>query len=265
MSTVLIRGDQTIAYHLSGPEEAPVLMLITGLAGLKEGWYHQVSYFQERCRVLTFDNRGLGGSSLVDAEASIADFAEDAVLLLDALGIERAHVWGVSMGGKVAQELALRWPERVERLVLENTSTGEARRVEGHQPSPLRAMEGADAETWQREIVPLLFGRAYYEANPGAMRAFARSRERRPPNPRAVDIQWGAYEAFDSWERLPQLNAPTLCLTGAEDALCDPRNADLLAERIPNARVEHVPEGGHSVHIELPKVVNPLVAEFLGL
>ena len=187
------------------------------------------------------------------------------MLLLDALGIDKVHAWGVSMGGKVAQELALGWPERVERLVLENTSAGEDHRVEGRQPSPLRQMQGADAETWQREIVPLLFGKAYREANPGAMRAFARSRERRPPDSEAVDIQWAAYESFDSWERLPKLNAPTLCLTGAEDALCDPRNADRLAERLPNATVHHVQGGGHSVHIELPKVVNPLVAEFLGL
>ena len=265
MAEATIRGNQTIAYHLSGPEDAPVLLLITGLAGLKEGWFHQVAYFQKRCRILTFDNRGLGGSSLVESEATLADFAEDAVLLMDHLNIDAAHVWGVSMGGKIAQELALGWPERVDHVVLENTSAGEAHRVEGRQPSPLRAMQGADSETWLAQIVPLLFGKAYREANAKAMRAFARSRERRPPNSAAVDIQWNAYERFDSWERLPQLRHSVLCLAGAEDALCHPGNAERLAERLPMAELCIIDGGGHSVHIELPLLVNEAVAAFLGV
>ena len=169
------------------------------------------------------------------------------------------------MGGKVAQELALGWPERVDHVVLENTSAGERHRVEGLQPSPVRAMQGATTETWLETIVPLLFGKAYREANAKAMRAFARSRERRPPNPAAVDIQWDAYEQFDSWDRLASLRAPVLCLAGAEDALCDPRNAERLAEQLPMGELSIVQGGGHSVHIELPKHVNELVAAFLGV
>lgn len=260
-----IRDGQTMAYYLSGLETGPVLLLITGLAGLKEGWFHQVAFFQTRCRVLTVDNRGLGGTDLVDEPATLRDFAEDLVLLMDGLGIDQAHLWGVSMGGKIAQELAIGWPERVLRVVLENTSAGEDHRVEGRQPSALRQMEGADSDTWLREIVPLLFGSAYRQKNAKAMAAFARSRERRPPNAAAVAIQWDAYEAFDAWDRLTDLIAPTLCLAGEEDALCDPGNAARLAERIPDAEVWVVPGGGHSVHIELPDTVNTRVAQFLGL
>jgi pimeloyl-ACP methyl ester carboxylesterase len=126
-------------------------------------------------------------------------------------------------------------------------------------------MQGADSDTWLDEIVPLLFGKAYREANAKAMRAFARSRERRPPNPAAVDIQWNAYERFDSWERLPQLRSAVLCLAGAEDSLCDPRNAERLAERLPMAELCVIEGGGHSVHIEMPKQVNEAVAAFLGV
>ena len=92
MAEATIRGNQTIAYHLSGPEDGPVVLLITGLAGLKEGWFHQVAFFQQRCRVLTFDNRGMGGSSFVEGPATLRDFAEDAVLLMDQLQIDAAHV-----------------------------------------------------------------------------------------------------------------------------------------------------------------------------
>lgn len=263
MPTVRVRDDLTLAYTDSGDSEAPVLVLVTGLGGLKEGWFRQVGPLSESFRVITFDNRGMGGSSVIDAPLSIWDMAEDTVRLLDGLDIARAHFFGVSMGGKICQELALTWPERVNRLVLGCTSAGEDHRVEGRKPSPLRAMQGIDADGFLEHIVPLLFGRRHIERNAGAMRAFARSRERRPPNPAALSRQWEAYGSFDSWDRLPGLLHPTLCITGDEDALCDWRNSERLAEQIPNATL-HIVEGtGHSFHLEDPDEVNAVVRGFL--
>ena len=264
MPTVQIRDELTLAYTESGDPEAPALLLVTGLGGLKEAWFRQVGPLSERFRVISFDNRGMGGSSVIDEPLTIWDMAEDAVLLLDALGIERASIFGVSMGGKICQELALTWPERVNRVVLGCTSAGEEHRVEGRKPSPLKAMAGLDAEGFLEQIVPLLFGERHIARNQGAMRAFARSRERRPPDPRAVARQWEAYSAFDSWERLPGLLNPTLCITGDEDALCDWRNSERLVDQLPNAEL-HIVEGtGHSFHLEAPDEVNRVVAEFLS-
>ncbi len=263
MPHVEVREGLTISYALAGPEGAPVLVLLTGLGGLKEGWFRQVPAFSDVFRVLTLDNRGMGGTSVLDAPTRMADLAEDVVLLLDALGIERAHVWGVSMGGKIAMELALGWPERVERLVLENTTAGEAHRLDREGDSPLRRAGTLDADGWLREIVPLLFAPDYRERNAGSMRALARSRERNPPDPRGLARQWEAYEGFDAWDRLPAVRNPTLVLVGAEDALTDPANGEALAGRIPGARFVAIAGGGHSVHIEKPDVVNEAVRAFL--
>jgi pimeloyl-ACP methyl ester carboxylesterase len=264
MPLVPIRDGVALSVLDDGPRDAPALVLITGLGGLKEGWFRQVPEFSRDFRVIAHDHRGMGGSTSTDDAFTLRDLADDVVRLLDALDVPTAAVWGVSMGGKVAQELAIGWPDRVSALILENTSAGEVHRVEGPLESPLRRMQGADADRWLTDIVPLLFGEAYRAANPGSMRAFARSRERHPPDPGALARQWAAYERFDSWDRLPQIAAPTLCLAGAEDNLCDPRNANALAARIPGARAVSIPGGGHSVHIELPDAVNAAVRAFLA-
>ena len=264
MPKATIRDGLELSYDLRGPDQAPALVLITGLGGLKEGWFHQLAGLSEDLRVLAFDNRGMGGSTVIDAPFTLRDMAEDAVLLMDALGLEHAHLWGVSMGGKIAQEVALAWPDRVERLVLENTTVGEAHRVEGGTgDSPLKRIADLDAEGWLREIVPLLFGPEYRENNPGAMRAFARSRERHPADPVALKRQWEAYEGFDSWDRLPEIHHRTLVLVGSEDGLTDPRNGARLAERLPDAVLYEVEGGGHSVHLEMYDEVNAIVRRFL--
>lgn len=263
MPQVQLRPELSTAYTDSGDPGNPVLVLITGLGGLKEGWFRQVGPLSEDFRVITLDNRGMGGSSLVDQPLSIRDMAEDVVLLLDHLGVAQAHIFGVSMGGKICQELALGWPARVGRVVLGCTSAGEDHRVEGRQPSRLRAMQGLDAEGFLDKIVPLLFGTRYRQANDKAMRAFARSRERRPPNARALALQWDAYDGFDSWDRLPTMEHATLCITGDEDELCDWRNSERLAQRIPRAQLVLVPGTGHSFHLEDADVVNRAVREFL--
>lgn len=263
MPSITVRDNLSLATTDSGDPDAPVLVLVTGLGGLKEAWFRQVGPLSEHFRVITFDNRGMGGSSLIDEPLSIWDMAEDAVLLLDVLGIERAHFFGVSMGGKICQEIALTWPERVNRLVLGCTSAGEDHRVEGRQPSKLRQMQGLDADGFLTRIVPLLFGADYIAKNQGAMRAFARSRERRPPNPTALARQWEAYSGFDSWDRLPGLFARTLCITGDEDALCDPENSERLVDQLPSAELHVVGGAGHSFHLERPDEVNSVVRSFL--
>lgn len=258
-----IRDGLTLAFTEDGPTDAPVLLLVTGLGGLKEGWFRQAP-LAERFRLVTFDNRGMGGSSVLDVPTTMYDLAEDAVLLLDHLGIGAAHVWGVSMGGKIAQEMALGWPERVDRLVLENTTAGEESRVEGRQVSVLQRLDGMTADEILEEVVPLLFGREYRERNARSMAAFARSRARNRPDPRGVAHQWEAWDAFEAWGRLPAIPHRTLVLVGAEDGLCDPRNGERLADRLPDAVLRVVEGGGHSVHIEKPREVNDLVADFLS-
>jgi 3-oxoadipate enol-lactonase len=259
---ITVRPGLQIAHDVHGPEGAPWLTLITGYGGLQEGWFRQVPYFAQHYQVLTLDNRGAGRSDVLDVPTTMRDLAQDVVLLLDALRIEKTHVWGVSMGGKVAMELALGWPDRVDRLVLENTTAGEAHRVEGPSPT-LPGMQPTTEEDWLEGVVPLLFSRAYREANAASMIAFARSRVRNPADPAGMARQWEAYLEFDAWDRLGKIVHPTLVLAGDEDALTDARNSQALVDRIPHARFASVP-GGHSVHIENPTAVNEAVAAFLA-
>lgn len=262
MPDLVVKDGLTLGWSAYGPERAPALLLITGLGGLQEGWFRQVPYFQKDYRVITFDNRGAGRTSTLDVPTTMRDLAGDAVALLDHLGVGRAHVWGVSMGGKIAQELALDWPDRVGRLVLENTSAGEAHRVEGPVQSRMEGASARDEAGWL-ELTTSLFGRSYREKNAASMKAFARSRVRHPQDPTGARRQWEAYQAFDSWDRLPRLRHETLVLAGEEDALTDPRNAEKLASRLPNAVSYVVAGAGHSLHIEAPDETNRVVDAFL--
>ena len=257
-----IRPGLSLSWQRSGDPAAPALTLITGLGGLKEGWFRQVPYFEDRFQVLIFDNRGMGGSDVLDVPVSMRDLAEDTKLLLDQLGITSTHIWGVSMGAKIAQELALSWPERVSNLVLGCTHSGD--RVEGAASSPLREMHALDEDAFLTRVVPMLFGREYREANARSMRAFARSRSRRAPDPVAIRRQWEAYDSFNTTGRLPEILHRTLVITGDEDALCSPENSQRLAARLPNAELAIVPGAGHSFHIEKPALVNSRVGAFLS-
>ncbi len=264
MADVAIRDGLTLSYSVAGPEEGPALVLITGLGGQQEGWFRQIPYFRQQYRVIAFDNRGAGRSGALDVPTTMADFADDTARLLDHLGVAQAHVWGVSMGGKIAQELALSRPDRVLRVVLENTSAGEAHRVEGPVESRLQNAATLDEDGWLTQIVPALFGRAYRERNEASMRAFARSRARNPPHPIGSRRQWEAYAAFDSWDRLPRMAHETLVIAGDEDAMTDPQNAEKLASRLPSAGTYLVRGAGHSLHIEAPDETNRVVDAFLS-
>src|SRR5690606_5797420 len=134
------------AYTDLGDPGSPPLLLITGLGGLKEGWFRQEP-LSDAFRLLAYDHRGMGGSTKALGPITMVDLADDAVRLLDALEVDVAHVWGVSMGGKVAQELALGWPDRVARLILENTSAGERWRVDRGE-SVLRDASSASEDRW---------------------------------------------------------------------------------------------------------------------
>ncbi|MBN2797999.1 MAG: alpha/beta fold hydrolase [Deltaproteobacteria bacterium] len=257
-----IRPNLELAYLDLGPRAAPPLLLISGAGGRKEGWSRQTSHLKRSFRVLVPDNRGMGDSSVVDEDVDIYALAEDLVLLLDRLEIERVHAWGVSMGGAIAQELALCWPNRVSRLVLGCTHPGGEHRV-GPPPWEVLRDTAISPEVYASQVVPKLFGREFRTTRAHLVEAFARARVRYPPDPVGVLRQWQAHDSFDAWDRLPELEHPTLVMTGDEDEVVDPQNAHLLADRIPNAELFCVHGGGHSYHVEFSRLTNRVVEDFL--
>lgn len=250
-----------IAWEERGRGE-PVL-LIHGLGYARWGWEPVIGGLAQGHRVVSFDNRGIGESDAPTGPYTAAELARDALRVLDEAGIERAHVVGTSLGGMVAQELVLDAPERVGRLVLVCTTPG------GPHAAPMPAATVA-LMTEAATLEPLVALRRFVEnaLAPGAPVALVERILAHRVATAQPATAWAAQAAaavgFDAWERLPSLETPTLVLHGTADVVVDPANAALLAERIPNSRVELFEGCGHLLLWEEPTRFVASVRGFLG-
>jgi pimeloyl-ACP methyl ester carboxylesterase len=242
------------------------LLLIMGLSGNSLHWGEPfLSLLEREFEVIAFDNRGMGRSGPVQEDFTIADMADDTSGLIAALGLEAAHVMGISMGGMVAQELALRRPERVRGLVLGASYPG----GEGSRLTE---------ETVARSLAePLLTGdregaiRAGWKANVSARyaadeEAFSRFREIALKHPASLPVimrQIQAVGVHDASRRLGAIPAPTLVIHGTEDRMLDVANGRLLAQAIPGARLAVLEGVGHLFFWEQPDRAAALVRDFL--
>lgn len=257
-------NDINIYYEVHG--EGEPLLLIHGLAGRGDGFARQIPALSKQFRVITFDNRGVGETDQPEEPYSIPQMADDAAGLLEALGVESSHVFGVSMGGMIAQELVLRHPHRVRKLALGCTHSG----IKHCEPSPqwvtdiFKSLPGKPRQQVVRECVPFNFSRYTQEHNQPLIEAeLARMIDNRQKL-HAYNNQINAIYAFDAYDRLPQITAPALILTGAEDVLIPPANSRTLAARIPNARLIEFEQAGHLFFIEKADEVNLALLEFFG-
>jgi pimeloyl-ACP methyl ester carboxylesterase len=249
-----------IAWERRGAGEP--LLLIHGLGYARWGWEPVVDLLAEYHEVILFDNRGIGESDAPDGPYTVPLLAGDAAAVLDAGGIERAHVLGTSLGGMVALQLALDRPDRVDRLVLGCTTPG------GAQGAPMpeqtvRLMQEAPSlptEVALRRFIENAFGPTPDQEQ---VERIMKHRLRTAQAPVAWAAQAAAGAAFDVWERVPEISVPTLVLTGLEDNVVDPRNSELLAERIPDAQLETFPGSGHLFFWEQPERFVEVVTEFL--
>lgn len=259
----------SLAYNQSGPADAPPVVLIGGLGSAQAAWMLQVRALSARLHVVTYDHRGTGESELMDVPVTMADYANDLLGLLDQLGLARAHLVGLSFGGRVAMTLALLHPARVSRLVLGGTSCSDAGYTRGAPGgveslrSPPLSDPDAEQARWENAILPYLFGRAYRERHPERLRNLARWRARHPTDPRGLQRQWEAFRGFDVCGRLHEIQAPTMILHGDEDAVSSVENAHVLARGIPGSRLEILPGVGHSPNVEAPERMNALLLEHL--
>lgn len=249
-------------YELHG--EGEPLLLIRGLGSTCEGFADQVAGLAPHFQVIAFDNRCVGRSEQPQLAFTIADMADDTAALLDALEVESAHVFGVSLGGMIAQELALRHPQKVRRLALGCTHAGP--RTASRAPewavqifNESRDMPRPDA---LRHSIPLLFAAKTVEEQPELVEETLKLMADNNQPKSSYLLQLGAVMLHDTFDRLPQIRHTTLVMTGTEDTLVDPGNSRLIAERIPGARLIEFPQTGHVFFTEKPEDVNRALIDF---
>lgn len=246
MPTVRVRGVN-LYYESHGGGEP--LMMMMGLGGSALAWEPElIADLARSFQTIIYDNRGTGRSDKPNEGYSIEGLAADAAALLEALGIARAHIFGVSMGGMVAQEFALHYPARVQTLALGCTTAGGRNAV----PAPPESMailmaprNGLSDAGLIRRAWPLNYTPAYLQSHRAELeRAIVRVLAH--PTPAfAYKRQLDATFKFKTYDRLPDIQAPTLVIAGADDALMPARNSEIIGGRIPGAQVILIPNASH--------------------
>lgn len=241
------------------------LVLIRGFGSNADHWYHQVPDLAARFRVIVFDNRGIARSSDPDQALTIPAMARDTKELMDFVGLDQAHVIGLSMGGMIAQELAISYPDRVAGLVLACTHAGGDRQVLP-EPENLACFKQMVAEATpeaKQAAARILFAPRILAEQPEIAAAYARVSLTYPADAAILMRQWDAIQVHDTFDRLHRIEAPTLVLTGDADDLIPQENSGILADRIPDAELKVIPEGGHQVLVEQAGTCNRIMTDFL--
>ena len=258
-------GDIKMEYYVEG--SGPPLLMIMGLGGQASSWGEPLlEGLQRHFTTIRFSNRGTGGTDKPADGYTIRQMADDAAELMDAIGIGKAHVFGISMGGMIAQEVVLNHPQKVQRLVLGCTNCGPAHSVAVSAQTLARfghimqlPVEERIQRYWEITVTPeFMQSRADFLARiielgmttPTPMETFGR--------------QFGAAQAFDTYDRLSQIKSPTLILHGNRDILVPAENAEILHEQIPGSRVRIVQGTGHCFFWEEPEEVVQEVVGFLS-
>jgi pimeloyl-ACP methyl ester carboxylesterase len=259
-----IRANGIDLYYETHGQGEP-LLLIAGLGATCELWDNQAPLLSREFQVITFDNRGAGRSDKPQAAYTAALFADDTAALMDALGLDSAFVYGESMGGLIGQEFGVRHPQRARALVLGCTTFGGPNSVplSPEAASALSSVPSVDTDAELEPALRVFFSPLFLERNRDeAVRRITSYLHLRPPAD-AYARQLAACLTFDFYDRLPQIQAPTLVINGEDDALIPSENSRIMAERIPDAELVLFGNAGHFYFDELPEESAKTVTGFL--
>jgi pimeloyl-ACP methyl ester carboxylesterase len=251
-------------YEVSG--EGEPLLLLSGLGMNHLGWALQIPVYAREFKVIAFDNRGTGQSSSPEGvDYTIALLADDAAALLDALGVDAAHVYGVSLGGMIAQEMALRHPEKVRSLILGATWPGGPNTVppEASAAAALAEFVGS-GESITPAFFDVLFSPGFLADHGAEFLELGQLLADYPATPTEVlTAQAGAAARHDTYDRLPEITAPTLVIHGTDDTLIPTENGRILAERIPGAELILLEGARHAYLWEKQAESDAAILDFL--
>lgn len=256
-------NDISLYYEVYG--DGTPLLLIGGLGSDSASWLDVVKEFSSYFQTIVFDNRGCGRSDITYGECSVRKMAEDVIRLLDFLKIEQTHILGHSMGGYIAQELAINYTDRINKLILESTAPVSSKRNnllfedicnqlkrEGH------------SESWFKVWATWLFSPKLI-ADKSFIDTFTETSVKYPylQKTDGLKSQIDAIVSFDARERIGNIKAKTLILEGKDDILITPEEAKILAKNIPESIFQLLDGVAHCIHIENPKLFTDIVLKFL--
>lgn len=245
------------------------LIMIMGFGGGLRGWFFQTRAFKKHYKVIIFDNRGIGKSAKATEPYTVSTMAADALGLMDHLGIDKAHVLGMSLGSLVAQEIAIEHPERVSKLILACASIGEAQENDMHERmvKAFKVKEGPDGVDLSSvdfveamdTVIALSFNKRFYRVLFTPVSKVYMKLVGVEGHLRQIE----AVQGYKTVDRLHRVTAPTLVMTGSEDKLLPPKYSEQIASLIPDARLVKVEGGSHALNIEMRSRFNKEVLGFL--
>ncbi|MDE5414490.1 alpha/beta fold hydrolase [Alkalihalobacterium chitinilyticum] len=255
-----------IYYEVHGQGEP--LLLIMGLSHNSLSWFRTLPELAKHYKVIIFDNRGCGKSETPTSPYSIELMAEDARAVLDAAEVDSAHVYGISMGGMIAQRLTLLYPERVKSLVLGCTTAGGPNHVQPSMEVSMQMMARANSQATPEEMAweaaRLIYSSSFIETNRDIIAEDIKKRIEIPTSAQGYMLQLQACLGHHTDEELHQIKCPTLVFHGDADVLVPYPNGQNLANKIPNAELITIPGAGHIYTSEAPDLVHNKLREFLG-
>ncbi len=260
-------NDINVYYEFHGPSEGTPLVLIEGWGQALWTWFKQLPAFSQKYRILIFDNRGVGRTSKPNNPYTVELLVDDTKSLMDELGIDKAHIYGMSMGGFIAQKFAISHPERILSLTIGMTNFG------GNQAIPasgkvMSAIFAHPTETISKEEAiairrSVAWSSDFLANNPDLIRTMDRWIEENPQPEIARNNQANIGLTIDIESEIKNISAPTLIMHGENDLIVPPKNSLMLHERIPNSELVHFKSAPHRIEVERAEDFNRIVLDFL--
>lgn len=261
-----VKIDGVNLYYEIHGDEFPLLMI----QGLSENVYWwdlpMIDELSKHFKTVIFDNRGVGRSDNLDGDLSIELMAADVLGLMDALNIAQAHILGHSLGGMIAQEMALKFPERIKKLVLCSTSCGGSK-AELPSIETQRILGKFSAKEHTRDLTEEgmfhIFTKKFMDENPKFMEKKVDDILIIPTGPATFKAQMSAWMRYNSCRKLKNISIPTLIVHGKQDILVPSSNGELLAEKIPTSEIIYFDSNAHIIHTEAPDKFLRVLLKFL--
>jgi 3-oxoadipate enol-lactonase len=258
-------NDIDMYYEIHG--EGEPLVLIMGLGGDHFRWFRILPLLAENFKVITFDNRGVGKTDKPDIPYTMKMMSDDVAGLMDVLGIDKAHIFGISLGGMIAQNFALIHPDRIISLMLGCTFCGGKHTAssEGTGPGVLdpSLIETMLPEERVVEMMPALYSREFIDNNQDFVDIQIEYAKNNPPDIVGYRRQLGAAGTHDTYDRLPEIKLPTLVIAGDADALILAENSRIIASRIPDSELVILEGMGHGFYTEANEETARILTDFM--